>query len=56
MAISPKAFASWGLIGEPGTGGGAVQVIEGLEVTLETLEPLQVTLEATEITVELSDG
>jgi len=55
MAISSeriKAIASWGLIG----GGGAVQVIEGMEVTLETLEPLKVHLEATEITVELSDG
>ena len=56
MAISPKAFASWGLIGEPGTGGGAAQGIEGLEVNQDTLEPLKVTLEATEITVELSDG
>ena len=58
MAINPNAFASWGLLAEAGTGGGsgATQVIENLEVTLESLEPLEVTLEITEINVELSDG
>jgi hypothetical protein len=56
MAINPKAIASWGLLAAAGSGSGSTQVIEGLEVTLESLEPLEVTLEVTEITVELSDG
>jgi hypothetical protein len=58
MALNPKAVASWGLLAGAGTGGGrgVTQVIESLEVTLESLEPLEVTLEVTEINVELSDG
>jgi hypothetical protein len=56
MALNPKSVASWGLISEPGDGAVIIQVIAGLEVTLESLKPLEVHLEATEITVELSDA
>jgi hypothetical protein len=56
MALNAKSVASWGLLSTPGEGGRITQVIEGLEVSLNSLEPLEVQLEATEITVELSDA
>jgi len=55
MAIEPKSFASWGLITDAGDGG-ETQLIEGIEVQVETEGLLSVSLEASEITVEIDDA
>jgi len=56
MAITPKSFASWGLITDDAGDGGETQLIEGIEVQVETEGLLSVSLEASEITVEIDDA
>ena len=66
MAVSPKALASWGLLGE--AGGGYIQVNNEMQVTVSDAAPLAVELETgsgsellavslstAEISVELRD-
>jgi hypothetical protein len=53
MALSPKAVASWGLLSDED--GGAVQVIQEMEMVVAAAEPLAVELETEAIIVKLRD-
>ena len=50
MAISPKALASWGLLGpDP-------DLVEGMDIIMTADPALEVALGADEITVEIDEG